>query len=72
MSKNIFLENTLYEILFQKLGMTEPIKEKQLQIVLGNVLHNDFGIKRIFNEPSYRYYDDSRKYYSDKDLNKGC
>ena len=37
-----------------------------MQIVLGNVLHNHFGIKRIFNESKYRYLDQSRGYYSAK------
>jgi hypothetical protein len=71
MGQDIFLDGRLYEALFQKLQRNglrkKPFREKEMQIVLGNVLHSDFGIKRIFNESKYRYHDDSRGYYSDNE-----
>jgi adenine-specific DNA methylase len=71
MEKDIFLDIRLYETLLQKLlrnGLRKkPFSEKEMQIVLGNVLHNNFKIKRIFNESKYRYYDESRGYFSDKE-----
>lgn len=58
-------------MLFEKLQKNgrrkKPFTEKEMQIAMGNVLHNEFGIKRIFNEPKYRYNDVSRGYYSDKE-----
>ena len=65
---NIFLKNKLYEIISPKLQRTGTLKEKELQIVLSNVLHHDFGIKRIYHEPNYRYHDLKRGYFSDIDI----
>jgi len=71
MKKNIFLDATLYETLFQRLQQNrqqkKPFSEKEMQIAMGNVLYKDFGIKRVFNESKYRYNDESRGYYSDKE-----
>ena len=65
----IFLENRLYEILAPKLQMSRVLKEKELQMILGNVLYHHFGVKRVYHEPNYRYHDLSRDYFSDPNTN---
>ncbi len=61
----MFLDKRLYESLMRRLRQAENFREKQMQIFFANVLHNEFGVKRIFNESKYRYHDNSRGYYSD-------